>query len=155
MDFAHAGCVLRVDMGCEGCKYKMFEVLHSVIGVYNVDMDGENGLIRVSGEVDPNMLLQALARYGRHGEVVRVNFKHPEWTRVNNFLGVHGFNSSSLGCNFPRSLSGDHYSPIFSSDYPIRSSGLGCELPRRRHVPLYSRGYNYCNCRTNYFSNYI
>ncbi|CAI9088041.1 OLC1v1022270C1 [Oldenlandia corymbosa var. corymbosa] len=120
-------------MGCEACRFKTKEVLSSIIGVYNVDMDGQNGLVRVYGEVDPNMLLHALARYGKHAEVVRVNFKHPEWTRTNDFHGGHGScNASDLGYSFPRSLAADnYYSPVFSPDYPIRGSGLSCGLPPR------------------------
>ncbi|KAK3013180.1 hypothetical protein RJ639_007899, partial [Escallonia herrerae] len=55
----------------------IMEVLSAINGVYSVTIDAQEGTARIAGEVDPNILLGALARSGRHAELVRVNLKHP------------------------------------------------------------------------------
>ncbi|XP_059670761.1 uncharacterized protein LOC132316270 [Cornus florida] len=54
---------------------KMMEVLGSICGVYSVTIDANEGTARVSGEVDPNVLLHALGRTGSHAELVWVKMK--------------------------------------------------------------------------------
>ncbi|KAL3531376.1 hypothetical protein ACH5RR_010698 [Cinchona calisaya] len=74
-------CILKVNVHCEACKMKIVEVLSSVIGVYSVDIDAREGMAKVSGEVDPNILLKALARTGKHAELAWVKLKHPMLNR--------------------------------------------------------------------------
>ncbi|XP_059635904.1 uncharacterized protein LOC132278098 [Cornus florida] len=62
--YAHMGCVLKVNAGCEACKIKVMEVLGSVCGT-----------AKVTGEVEPNVLLRALAASGKHAELVWVKIK--------------------------------------------------------------------------------
>ncbi|KAK3010135.1 hypothetical protein RJ639_011792 [Escallonia herrerae] len=58
-------------------------------GVYSVSIDSQDGLAKVSGEVDPNILLRALARTGNHAELVWVKLKHPVLAR--GFQGSYGY----------------------------------------------------------------
>ncbi|KAK3010044.1 hypothetical protein RJ639_012813 [Escallonia herrerae] len=71
------GCVLKVNVHCDACKMEMVEVLSAINGVYSLTIDAQEGTARIAGEVDRNILLGALARSGRHAELVRVNLKHP------------------------------------------------------------------------------
>ncbi|KAK2972026.1 hypothetical protein RJ640_005046 [Escallonia rubra] len=83
------GCVLKVNVHCDACKMQMMEVLSSINGVYSVSIDSQDGLAKVSGEVDPNILLRALARTGNHAELVWVKLKHPVLAR--GFQGSYGY----------------------------------------------------------------
>ncbi|CAK9148859.1 unnamed protein product [Ilex paraguariensis] len=49
----------------------------NILGVYSVTIDAQAGTAKVSGEVDPNLLLRALARSGRHAELIWVKLNHP------------------------------------------------------------------------------
>ncbi|KAI8011849.1 Heavy metal-associated isoprenylated plant protein 32 [Camellia lanceoleosa] len=73
--YADVGCVLKVNVHCEACKMKVCEVLRSISGVYSVTIDAEEGLAKISGEADPNILLSALGRSGRHAELKWVKLK--------------------------------------------------------------------------------
>ncbi|KAK2967271.1 hypothetical protein RJ640_004837 [Escallonia rubra] len=70
---------------------KMMEVLSSINGVYSVSIDSRSGTAKVSGEVDPNILLRALATAGNHAELVRVKLKHSGLNR--GYHGSYGFGS--------------------------------------------------------------
>ncbi|CAK9146582.1 unnamed protein product [Ilex paraguariensis] len=74
---ADVDCLLKVNVNCEACKMKMIQLLSSICGVYSVTIDAAEGTAKVSGEVDPNILLRGLARSGNHAELVWVKLKHP------------------------------------------------------------------------------
>ncbi|CAK9166877.1 unnamed protein product [Ilex paraguariensis] len=90
---ANVTCLLKVNVHCEACKMKMMEVMGSITGVYSVTIEAQEGTAKVCGEVDPNILLRALARSGRHAELVWVKLKHPSLSRCN-YENGYGSNGS-------------------------------------------------------------
>ncbi|XP_057465793.1 heavy metal-associated isoprenylated plant protein 32 [Actinidia eriantha] len=92
--YANAGCVLKVDVNCETCKMKLYDVLRSISGPYSVTIDAEEGIAKISGEVDPNILLHALGSGGRHAELKWVNLKSPAPNRA---YYDDGYSSYSYG----------------------------------------------------------
>ncbi|XP_021772888.1 heavy metal-associated isoprenylated plant protein 36-like [Chenopodium quinoa] len=61
--------VLRVSIHCEGCKRKVKRILHSVEGVYTIDVDTRQHKVVVTGNVDANTLLRKLEKSGKHAEL--------------------------------------------------------------------------------------
>lgn len=57
---------------------KTIQVLRSIRGVYSVTWDAQRNIFRISGEVDPNVLLQAVLRTGEHAELLTVKLNHPQ-----------------------------------------------------------------------------
>ncbi|XP_022876922.1 uncharacterized protein LOC111395144 [Olea europaea var. sylvestris] len=121
--YADAGCVLKVNVHFQACKMKMMEVLNSICGVYSVIIDAEEGTARVSGLVDPNILMRALARTGYHAELKWVKLKHPELSRC--YFGQcnygHGYTYGAIDdpYKYPRTL--PYYYPR-RSVYPFHGS---------------------------------
>ncbi|KAL8528006.1 hypothetical protein ACS0TY_005716 [Phlomoides rotata] len=62
-------CALKVNIHCEGCAHKIKKTLQKVEGVYKVIMDGEQGKVTVSGNVDPMLLINKLEKGGKHAEL--------------------------------------------------------------------------------------
>ncbi|CAL9111341.1 unnamed protein product, partial [Musa textilis] len=63
-------CILKVNIHCDGCKKKVKKLLHKVDGVYTTSIDAEQGMVTVSGDVDPATLVKKLAKAGKHAELV-------------------------------------------------------------------------------------
>lgn len=61
-----------------------------MVGVYSVTWDVEKNLFKISGEVDPNILLKAVLRTGEHAELVSVKLKHPQLRNRNYSYGSYG-----------------------------------------------------------------
>lgn len=55
--------------------------LSTLAGEYSIDIDAKQGRIKIFGEVDPNVLLKAIARTGRHAKVVWARMNHPSVNR--------------------------------------------------------------------------
>ncbi|XP_031106119.1 heavy metal-associated isoprenylated plant protein 32-like [Ipomoea triloba] len=133
---AHAGCILKVDVQCDSCKLNVLEVLSSINGVYSVSIDAEEGVARVSGEVDPNRLLTALARSGRHAEVKTVNLRHPLLNR--------GYGASSYENGYGYGAIDDPY--MYAGrrglpEYSMCGGGGGYEAQYHGNVNYPIRGY--------------
>ncbi|XP_040989073.1 heavy metal-associated isoprenylated plant protein 32-like [Juglans microcarpa x Juglans regia] len=65
-------CALKVDTQTPGWHKAMIKVLGSIQGVsYNID--GQQGLAYVSGNIDPAILLKMLAKTGKHAELFWVD----------------------------------------------------------------------------------
>ncbi|GFS45131.1 hypothetical protein Acr_00g0094350 [Actinidia rufa] len=98
---SEVGCVLKVNIQCEACQMKLLEILRSISGVYSVTLDAEEGLAKISGEMDPNILLWALARNGKHAELKWVSLKSttPKKGYYNYNNGYHSdsYNGYSYG----------------------------------------------------------
>ncbi|XP_073308727.1 uncharacterized protein [Primulina huaijiensis] len=95
-------CVLRVNIHCEGCKDKVKKKLQKVEGVYKVNIDVEKGLVFVSGNVDPAVLIEKLEKSGKHAELLGVqNRQNPA-----NFLNNIRFENPSNGGKDNRSQKG-------------------------------------------------
>ncbi|CAH9057111.1 unnamed protein product [Cuscuta europaea] len=76
------------------------EVLSSISGVYSVNIDAEQGLATVVGEVEPNALLRALSKSGEHAELVRVTLKDPRMNRYSNYEASYAYNKSYDNGNY-------------------------------------------------------
>ncbi|KAL8046293.1 hypothetical protein ABFS82_08G169600 [Erythranthe guttata] len=96
--YAEASCVLKVNVHCQSCKMHMLEVLGSVCGKYNVDINSEEGLVRVYALVEPNLLLKALARTGYHAELKSVKLRHPDVSK--NYYYNSGYDPYSHGYGY-------------------------------------------------------
>lgn len=65
-------CVMNANMGCEKCRRKVYEVLIKITGAYSIDIDAEQATVKVSGKVNPKIILQVLE--GKHAKVKSVKF---------------------------------------------------------------------------------
>lgn len=63
-------CVLKVNIHCDGCKQKVKKLLQKIDGVYTTTVDGDQGKVTVSGDVDPSALIKRLAKSGKHAVLV-------------------------------------------------------------------------------------
>lgn len=100
--YADVTCALSINMDCQACKMTVLEVLSSIIGVYSVDIDANKGEIMVSGEVDPNVLLKAITRTGKHAKLAWVKLNHPGVHRT--YHGLYNYSHGALEdpCYVPR-----------------------------------------------------
>ncbi|KAG8365147.1 hypothetical protein BUALT_Bualt18G0074100 [Buddleja alternifolia] len=156
--YAEASCVLKVNVHCQACKMKMMEVLGSICGKYNVDINSEEGLARVYAVVDPNLLLKALARTGYHAELKWVKLRHPDMNR--GYYYDNGYDSYNYGYGHSYGAIDDPYSyrralpdPYSYGGYPQHQYSnrtsvspyyhgsspyyYGSGLPPARYVPSY------------------
>ncbi|RWR76651.1 protein qua-1 [Cinnamomum micranthum f. kanehirae] len=62
-------CVLKVYIHCDECKRKVKKLLHKIEGVYEIDIDAEQGKVTVAGNVDPNTLIKKLQKIKKHAEL--------------------------------------------------------------------------------------
>ncbi|PWA95538.1 spo11/DNA topoisomerase VI subunit A, Heavy metal-associated domain, HMA [Artemisia annua] len=114
--YADMECLLRVDTKCPSCVQKTLRVLSSVVGVYEVSMDAEKKLFRISGEVDPNILVKQLFDAGKHAELVSFKAKHPH-------LRYQNYNSHASSSSY-----GGGYVPYHRDGYNYGSYGGGYNL---------------------------
>ncbi|KAA8543201.1 hypothetical protein F0562_021304 [Nyssa sinensis] len=69
-------CVLKVNIGCcNECPVKVKKILQKIDGVYSVTTDAENGMIKVSGKVDPMILIKKLSKKGKKAELLSYDKK--------------------------------------------------------------------------------
>ncbi|KAI8020756.1 Heavy metal-associated isoprenylated plant protein 35 [Camellia lanceoleosa] len=61
--------VLKVSIHCEGCKRKVKKVLHSIEGVYIVNVDTKQQKAIVTGNVEAETLIKKLVKSGKHAEM--------------------------------------------------------------------------------------
>lgn len=142
------GCILKVDVQCDSCKLNVLEVLSSISGVYSVSIDAEEGIARVSGEVDPNRLLTALARSGRHAEVKTVNLRHP---LLNSAYGcAYGYNNDRY-IGYSCGANDDPYMYAGRRGLPEYSMGGGYEAHHHGSVSYPIRGYGWHAAAANPF----
>ncbi|KAI4364599.1 hypothetical protein MLD38_020670 [Melastoma candidum] len=62
-------CVLRVNIHCHGCERKVMKLLRRTEGVYAAKVDAEQGMVTVTGNVDPGLLIWRLEKSGKHAEL--------------------------------------------------------------------------------------
>lgn len=112
-------------------------------------IDAEQGIAKVAGEVEPNALLRALSRSGKHAELVRVTFRDP---RMNHHSNYDRYASSppaynQQGCGYGYNAIDDSYArglpeyslgydPCQYQDYPDANYS-GVYLPPAQYVPSY------------------
>ncbi|GKU86651.1 hypothetical protein SLEP1_g1148 [Rubroshorea leprosula] len=65
-------CVLKVNniQCCDTCPKKLKKLLEKINGVKTVTVDAKNGLVTVSGAVDPSVLIEAIAKKRRKAELL-------------------------------------------------------------------------------------
>ncbi|KAM2046161.1 hypothetical protein PS2_010348 [Malus domestica] len=64
--------VLKVRIHCEGCIKEVEKILKKIDGVFRTDSDGKIGKeskVTVTGNVEPEILIKALAKGGKHAEM--------------------------------------------------------------------------------------
>ncbi|KAK6915553.1 Heavy metal-associated domain, HMA [Dillenia turbinata] len=67
--FKTQSCVLKVNIHCDGCRKKVKKLLQKIDGVYDVNINAEQGRVTVTGNVDPNTLIKKLEKGGKHAEI--------------------------------------------------------------------------------------
>ncbi|CAI9118955.1 OLC1v1020589C1 [Oldenlandia corymbosa var. corymbosa] len=82
--YADASWTMEVDCSCPECKQRIIESIVSIVGVYDIDFNGTQGIVKISGEVDPNMLIRTVRRCDRHAKILGVRITHPEYVNRNN-----------------------------------------------------------------------
>lgn len=94
----------------------------ALLGVYSISIDAEENLVKICGEVDPNRLLSALAREGKHAEIVRASLKHPRLRQHPTYDYIRGHDHGNGG--------GHDYHPHPHQPFPIRGA-----LPHHSYYP--------------------
>ncbi|XP_054817073.1 heavy metal-associated isoprenylated plant protein 32-like [Prosopis cineraria] len=61
-------CGLKVDTRCKGWDRTMGKLLKKIKGV-SYDLDAEEGMIYISGKVDPQKILSKITKHGKHAEL--------------------------------------------------------------------------------------
>ncbi|CAK9135170.1 unnamed protein product [Ilex paraguariensis] len=72
-NYAFMTCVLRVNTRSQGWQKTLMNMLNSVQGVSNFRMN-EDGMVKISGTVNPNHLLKMLAKGGKRAEMCWFQF---------------------------------------------------------------------------------
>ncbi|OMO95717.1 hypothetical protein COLO4_15701 [Corchorus olitorius] len=72
--------VLKVNINCEGCKQRVKKLLRKIEGVFAVNIDEEQQVVKVTGKVDPTKLIKKLIKSGKHAEFWSPN-SHPKFIR--------------------------------------------------------------------------
>lgn len=93
-----------------------------MLGVYNITMDADQGTVKVTGRVNPNVLLRVLERYGKHAEVKWIRFDGQIRESGYHYYGENGSFPSPYGmsCNYPVLGAGYDYPPYGALDhYPF------------------------------------
>ncbi|KAK6133021.1 hypothetical protein DH2020_033231 [Rehmannia glutinosa] len=121
---------------------------------YNIDINTEEGLVRVYALVDPNILMKALARTGYHAEVKWVKLSHPKLNinyyenNYDSYNYQHGYNYGAIDdpYSYRRALPDplsypSHQYPVTRSVSPYYHGSdsyyYGPGLPPARYVPSY------------------
>ncbi|XP_027172317.1 heavy metal-associated isoprenylated plant protein 34-like [Coffea eugenioides] len=112
---AEANCLMRINIRCEACKMKAHEVFSSVVGVYSVRIDPNEGIACFYGEVEPTEFMSAITSFNnRHGQLVHANVKHPE-------INSDGSRNSGPGYSYGYPCYGYTYGRIHpTAAYPHR-----------------------------------
>ncbi|XP_022897006.1 uncharacterized protein LOC111410741 [Olea europaea var. sylvestris] len=134
MEHAKLSCILKVDMRCDACKRKTLEVLNSICSVYSVTFSAKEEVTKIWGEVDPNLLLSALARPGQHAEIVWAKLDHPRIDR--GYYNDHNsYRYSKYGSIEDTNW---HRRALPDSSYNQNYCYDATPLPAGRYVPSYT-----------------
>lgn len=61
--------VLKVSIHCQGCKRKVYKILHGVEGVYTINIDVKQHKVIVTGNVEADTLIRKLIKSGKNAEL--------------------------------------------------------------------------------------
>ncbi|WCJ33520.1 Heavy metal transport/detoxification superfamily protein [Euphorbia peplus] len=93
-------CVLKVNIHCDGCKQKVKKLLQRIEGVYQVNIDGDQQKVTVSGSVDAATLIKKL---GRAGKIAQLWSQKPnnqlDQKQKHNFINNVNINNINKGQN--------------------------------------------------------
>ena len=82
------------------------------LGVYSVVIDAEKGTVKVSGKVNPYIILKVFEKYGKHGEVSCIKFegevKEPIYYHQN-YYGGNGYVPYGSSHSYPPMGGPDYY----------------------------------------------
>ncbi|KAG8384931.1 hypothetical protein BUALT_Bualt04G0169400 [Buddleja alternifolia] len=142
--YANLSCILKVHTRCDACKRQTMEVLSSLDGVYDIIIDAEAKTAQITGQVDPNYCIKALARCGVHAELVWANLSHPRMSRGS--YGYEPYYGEPYGHrrSLPEGMWHETYNP-----YPVRnllpeySYNTNYHHDGARHVPMYRSRIDY------------
>ncbi|KAL5792985.1 hypothetical protein ACOSP7_001579 [Xanthoceras sorbifolium] len=68
---ANPTCALKVNIQCcTGCRVKAKKKLQKLNGVDSITYDTEQGVVRISGNVDPTVLVHEFAKLGKKAEIL-------------------------------------------------------------------------------------
>ncbi|XP_021811286.1 heavy metal-associated isoprenylated plant protein 34-like [Prunus avium] len=138
-------CVLKVNIKCEACRTKIYDVLQNIYGFYKIDTDAEKGTVKVAelksltfdGEVRDNYDYFGQGGYG-------YGYGHGHG---------HGYNPYAVPPYYPCPPFGgfDHYDPSRLIMVPL-SLPLPLPSPRRFHSNLshYNYNHNHNQCHHNH-----
>lgn len=103
-------------------------------------IDAEEGTIKMSGEVDPKILLRALTRTGKHAELVWMKLEHPSLNHNNNNTPDSNYHNNNH----------HYYSPPIIYGYERYNRALP-QNPRYNHHQQWRRqAVEYPSYSTNY-----
>ncbi|KAK1561154.1 hypothetical protein Q3G72_035016 [Acer saccharum] len=75
---ANPTCAMKVNINCcNGCEVKAKKKLQKLKGVDSITYDAEQGILRISGNVNPTVVIQKLAKLGKKAELLRLDNKNP------------------------------------------------------------------------------
>ncbi|KAK3193882.1 hypothetical protein Dsin_025192 [Dipteronia sinensis] len=75
---AYPTCALKVNINCcNGCEVKAKKKLQKLKGVDSITYDAEQGIVRISGNVNPTVVIHKLAELGKKAELLRLDDKNP------------------------------------------------------------------------------
>ncbi|EOA17921.1 hypothetical protein CARUB_v10006330mg [Capsella rubella] len=94
---------LQVNINCQGCKRKVKKTLRKVEGVYSVDIDTDQQVVIVRGNLDPEVLVKKLNRIGKHAQTMFLTPFHQAGlnNHENRSLGNTKYNLGSSYNNVP------------------------------------------------------
>ncbi|KAL3851138.1 hypothetical protein ACJIZ3_013020 [Penstemon smallii] len=148
MDYAEAICVLKVHVHCPACKMRMMEILGSICVLTYIY--AEKGTVVVSGVVDPNILMKALARTGYHAEVKSVKLRHPQLNTSYYNGDYDDYGSYSYG--YGHSLDDPYRYGRALPDHPFYDGGhLGHYYYPKRSASLPYYGSNYYHGSSSFY----
>ncbi|KAI3726428.1 hypothetical protein L1987_66225 [Smallanthus sonchifolius] len=106
-------CALKVNIHCDGCKYKVKKILKKIEGVYSVDVDAEKQKVKVYGNVDSTTLINKLVKSGKYAEIWPTD-DH----KILNFINGGTGDDENQIQNMIRSLDVSKSQPLLTPGYP-------------------------------------
>ncbi|KAK5844820.1 hypothetical protein PVK06_000961 [Gossypium arboreum] len=125
-------CVLRVDTRFLGWRVMLVRVLDSIDGI-TYKIDGEKGIVQITGRINPRQLMKTLAEVGLHADFSRVRSQFGET------------NIPSRHCYDYRYYGGYGYNPYVKPEYYYGYP----PLQQRNWHPIYENYPHYLHYNQN------
>ncbi|KMZ56487.1 hypothetical protein ZOSMA_94G00110 [Zostera marina] len=62
--------VLKVHIHCNGCRLKLKKLVEKINGIHNINIDEEEGKVKIFGDIDPSVVIKVLANNGKHAQLL-------------------------------------------------------------------------------------